>query len=744
MIDIQAIKSRYDVQTVCDALGLEGNRKGDRLWAINPTRDDRSVGSFYVDLKTGYFADKSTGDWGQDIVALWAYCRGMPSQGLAARDLDAAMAGKASPFPLAIVQRERKYGELVMPAIVHANMRMPTSLYPGSDLPPQWDREYVYSEVDGISVLGLVYRWNLPDGSKQIRQRFMFLADGGTHRWEWSGPSGNDNRPLYRLERLKPRPKLVWIVEGEKTCDAAQALAPDGVAVLSWLGGCGAAARVDVGHLRGIECVLIPDRDAKLGSDGVLLPYTRQPGVLAMNEIATKLQALGNRVSIVDYTPGDSESGWDLADASDEGWTPEQAQAMVRTNARPLPAVTTLPPESPGFGTKDLYSVLHLDTFTLAPNGAPLNCWQSYSAMLNSYGILCRDNQMTQRTELLHVKSQRKIMREEILSLCAYNRVPTANIREHLAVLASRCGYHPVVDWIKSRPWDGVSRMADMFGTIQVGDSDLALSARLFFRWCVSAVALATQERMDPTGACPAAQGVLVLVGSQDLNKSRWISSLAPAAFVRPGVILDVDDKDSRIKSTTAWLVEWSELTGSKNAAKIARGKAHITSSVDIDRPPYAAEATERPRRTVYIGTENHDDYLTDETGNRRWWTIRVRGLNVEHGIDTQQFWAEVYDAFRQGAPWWLVDDEKTLLAASNATHEQTCPIADLLYGGLRWDDVDRAWETAGSLLAQLGRRSDPSECKRALAYLRLRGCVVERNSGKGSRVLAPIPRVLR
>ena len=59
---------------------------GDNLMALNPTRADKSIGSFGINVKTGAWADFATDDAGGDIISFFAYLRGM-SQIEAAREL---------------------------------------------------------------------------------------------------------------------------------------------------------------------------------------------------------------------------------------------------------------------------------------------------------------------------------------------------------------------------------------------------------------------------------------------------------------------------------------------------------------------------------------------------------------------------------------------------------------------------------------------------------------------------------
>jgi hypothetical protein len=50
-----------------------GRVEGQEYVALNPTRADRRLGSFRVDLRTGRWADFATGDKGGDPVSLAAY-----------------------------------------------------------------------------------------------------------------------------------------------------------------------------------------------------------------------------------------------------------------------------------------------------------------------------------------------------------------------------------------------------------------------------------------------------------------------------------------------------------------------------------------------------------------------------------------------------------------------------------------------------------------------------------------------
>lgn len=50
---------------------------GDNLVGLNPTRTDKRVGSFCINVRTGVWADFATGDKGGDLISYYAYINGL-------------------------------------------------------------------------------------------------------------------------------------------------------------------------------------------------------------------------------------------------------------------------------------------------------------------------------------------------------------------------------------------------------------------------------------------------------------------------------------------------------------------------------------------------------------------------------------------------------------------------------------------------------------------------------------------
>jgi Protein of unknown function (DUF3987) len=108
---------------------------------------------------------------------------------------------------------------------------------------------WTYHDATGNPV-GLVVRWDLSDGKKDIRPVALH-PDG------WRIGAMPEPRPLYRLAELA-KAKRVVVTEGEKCADAARTL---GFTATTSAGGSQAAEKADWRPLAGKEVWLFPDND---------------------------------------------------------------------------------------------------------------------------------------------------------------------------------------------------------------------------------------------------------------------------------------------------------------------------------------------------------------------------------------------------------------------------------------------------------------------------------------------------
>ncbi|SFU09533.1 DUF927 domain-containing protein [Mesorhizobium sp. YR577] len=156
--------------------------------------------------------------------------------------------------------------------------------------------------------------------------------DKGRATWRFKGP-GN-NRPLFNSNQIAQLPaRTVIVCEGEKAAAAATALFPDWVATTT-LGGSKSAHNSDFSLLAGRRVVISPDFD----EPG--LAYGQDIARLALAAGASEVLHLS--ATLLSSREGNTEggtagpppkSGWDLADAIEEGWTAEMAQKMISTQS---------------------------------------------------------------------------------------------------------------------------------------------------------------------------------------------------------------------------------------------------------------------------------------------------------------------------------------------------------------------------------------------------------------------------
>lgn len=346
----------------------------------------------------------------------------------------------------------------------------------------------------------------------------------------------------------------------------------------------------------------------------------------------------------------------------------------------------------------------------LGDNKKPLNTIPNLRCLLKNYKIKARYDVI--RKEMLVTHPGQRGTRDNakskaidtVVSLCALNNLPRTDVPSFLASIADDTPYNPVMDFITFKPWDGRSRFEDLLQTVQTKPGfDRGLLVLLARRWLISAVAAAAK----PSGFW--SKGVLVFQGDQSLGKTSWFRALLPPSvrdLVKVDASIDPANKDTIISAVSHWMVELGELDGTLRKADIARLKGFISQDVDQFRRPYARAEEKFQRRTVFFASVNPEHFLADDTGNVRWWTIPVVGINHGHDIDMQQLWAEVYTWFEAGEPWWLDRDEENRLNASNTEHEQRDPIDELIASKYDFDDPIRRRLTATEVLLELGYQS--------------------------------------
>lgn len=150
--------------------------------------------------------------------------------------------------------------------------------------------------------------------------------------------------------------------------------------------------------------------------------------------------------------------------------------------------------------------------------------------------------------------------------------------------------------------------------------------------------------------------------------------------------------------------------------------KGFITSDSDRVRRPYARSESIYERRTLFVATVNEANFLVDNTGNSRWWTIAVDKLDYSHSINMQQLFAQMAEEVDAGEPWWLNPDEEQLLASWNSRHVLNSVVHDMVYACLDLSGETKTLKpvTASQLLQVAGiKQPSNAQAKECGAILR-------------------------
>lgn len=257
------------------------------------------------------------------------------------------------------------------------------------------------------------------------------------------------------------------------------------------------------------------------------------------------------------------------------------------------------------------------------------------------------------------------------------------NLVSALRTVAEETTYHPVRRYLDGLVWDGEPRIAGLAEhVLRVAGEHRDLASAMLRAWMIAAVARVRQPGCKVDTA-------LVLVGDQGWLKSTFFRVLGGAWF--RDTRIDLRSKDGYLQLRDAWLYEWSELDHVTSQAHAGEIKGFVSSAEDMFRPPYGRAVIRVPRAQVFCGSTNQDQFLSDPTGDRRFWVIRVGGLIADAGgalaVLRDQLWAEAAQAHAAGEAWHLTAAQEAVRHDQAEEHRVTDP----------WEDLVAAWIAARS-----------------------------------------------
>ncbi|MDE7120923.1 MAG: toprim domain-containing protein [Oscillospiraceae bacterium] len=255
-----------------------------------------------------------------------------------------------------------------------------------------------------------------------------------------------------------------------------------------------------------------------------------------------------------------------------------------------------------------------------------------------------------------------------------YTRVSKQTIIDYITLYGTNHKYNPVLDAIKSVKWDGIDRVNQIYNIFKIpADTEEGMFSRIFiFKWLKQCVCGLYNDIEKPFSL----DIILVFQGKQGIGKTRFFEMLAlNSRYFGEGICLDPRDKDSVIQATSKWISELGEI-GSTMRKDMDSVKAFLTKSTDEYRTPYGKASLHYPRMTSFVGTVNDDQFLIDQTGNRRFVTIPLPSdLVIDYNtqiktFNSLQLWSQIYELVKdkhKSSCFRLSEEEKRYLEKRNS-----------------------------------------------------------------------------
>jgi predicted P-loop ATPase len=543
----------------------------------------------------------------------------------------------------------------------------------------------------------------------------------GLQRWHWK--TWETPRPLYVPATVlsgTPADVPVVIVEGEKCALAGHQLLGHEFDFVSWPGGAKAWAKASWGWLMGRTVYLWPDCDAKRatlrpaeresGMDPAskpMLAEMKQPGMAAMVNIGSLLVAdHGCTVHLCAIPqPGEVADGWDIADAIAQGWDAARVREFIRgartfvppddaARAKAAGASTpTFAGAAQGAGADDddapdlrwrarlLTSTKGAtlavrDNLVIALDGVPA---EGIAGIADARGVIAF-NEFT--NDVMKMRDTPwgtpAGVWDEVDELEMGNwltmkywlpSMPRGTLEEAVLMVAKRHRYHPVRARVEALrgTWDQDKRLSTWLRRACMEEDEIdeptqeylaRVGTWLVMAMCARVLPEAKEGTRTVRGPGTKFDFMTIFEGAQGAKKSTLASVLGWGHSADTGLVLG--EKDSYQNLQGIWVYEWGELD-SLNRSEVTRVKNFVSSPKDRFRASFDRRAKDYPRQVVFIGTTNEDHYLTDPTGNRRFWPVAVtREIDVAWvTANLEQMFAEALVYLDAGQRFWPTSKEQ-------------------------------------------------------------------------------------
>lgn len=522
-------------------------------------------------------------------------------------------------------------------------------------------RTHIYQNMnhDNIAVK-TIYR--KPDGSKTAVW----------HRYEGNtlvkGLNGL-KMPLYHIYNLTDNTKPIFIVEGEKDVETLEKL---GYIATSSPNGAGAKWKSEYTPLfRDFDVIILADND--------------EVGLKSATNIAENIVTVAHSVKLIPsqalYAPlqpkGDIS---DIVECIGFAKAIQLIEGVLNSNEYIFTSKPSLELQQNILKRKEMID------------------YELFSEFIEKQGYSVRYNQITHNFEFFgfdkgesaeHLaENVPTILQDQLEKI--YIHVIKQKVIDYITRYATRHKYNPVLNAIKSVKWDGKDRINEIYDIFKIpADTEEGKYSRIFIqKWLMQCVCGLFNNIDNPYSL----DIILVFQGKQGIGKTRFFEMLAlKSQYFGEGICLDPRDKDSIMQTTSKWIAELGEI-GSTMRKDMDSVKAFLTKSTDEYRTPYGKASLHYPRITSFVGTVNDEQFLIDQTGNRRFVTVPLP-LDLVIDYESQikpfnalQLWSQIYEIVKdkdKASCFRLTEEEKRYLEKRNSAFvkpmKSECEVLDIL-----------------------------------------------------------------
>ncbi len=501
-----------------------------------------------------------------------------------------------------------------------------SDLFPKKEKSPTFvsERKHIYADETGRPLARKTIK-KLSDGNKKT---LWERTENGTYKAGLNGLK----LPLYHLPALlSDLQSTVFLVEGEKDVETMERM---GFLATSSPNGAGAKLTPEhIETLRGRSVVILGDND--------------EPGRNHMTRTVNQLCGVASEVRVIQpeaLLPGLEEHG-DVSDVAAQIGEAETKQRVERLAKEAVPVTEDLVENSENEIEleKDGHGKIKatVDNFTRILKSDP-----------KFQGL--RFNELTRAPEQLIDGKAEKWCDVNDAEMRRYIEVTyhihsDSKSKDALNIVCHKNNYHPIRELIDSLQWDGTSRIYDFLHTwAKCEDTPYTREvSRLIFAGGI--------HRLYEPGCKFDCMPVLIGTkqGEGKTTLVQWLA-LKDEFYAE---ITNITDEKGVEQLSGAWICEMGELLAMVRAQEKEAVKSYLTRTKDRYRTPYARYPEDRLRQCIFIGTTNNAQFLSDKTGNRRFFPVLVYSNAFdlyEHEDECRayilQCWAEAKALYLKGA----------------------------------------------------------------------------------------------